>query len=121
MVRVTLDLGPGSMPAASAVKILRTMSTQAPLTTEERSFVDWLRTEIEEQMPKPRIPEPGPWRVVEAACVHSDRRREWVHHPTGLWWPITTRPEGLGSDLLPPEPDDWDSLVDPVLLPRTGE
>lgn len=57
-------------------------------------------------VPSPRIPEPGTWGVVEAACVHTANRFQWVHDPDGYWHQI-------GG---PNAPDDWDSLIDPVLV-----
>lgn len=58
----------------------------------------------------PRIPEPtGKYAVVEAACVHTDTRHTWSSRGDGLWYPLTRGDE-------PPQPDDWDSLVDPVLV-----
>lgn len=64
--------------------------------------------------PKPqRIDEPGTWGVVEAACVHSDIEREWVRFPSGNWHAVRRLPGGC-EDIE--NPDDWDSLVDPVLV-----
>lgn len=60
----------------------------------------------------PRIDEPGTWGVVEAACVHSDRRLSWMKHEDGNWWPFAP----YGTADRRPMPDDWDSLVDPVLI-----
>ena len=54
----------------------------------------------------PRIDEPGTWGVVEASCIHTANRFQWVHDPDGYWHQI-------GG---PNAPDDWDSLVDPVLI-----
>lgn len=56
----------------------------------------------------PRIDEPGMWSVVEAACVHSDERVEWVRWSDGNWYRTD------GHHVTPP--DDWDSLVDPTLI-----
>jgi len=56
--------------------------------------------------PKPE--EPGTWGVVEAACVHSPVRRHWMKHEDGNWYVVGTDNKNT--------PDDWDSLVDPVLV-----
>lgn len=61
---------------------------------------------------RPRIPEPGTWGVVEAACVHDATRRQWVHGSDGHWHAVTPYGEAAGQNL----PDDWDSLRDPVLI-----
>lgn len=61
----------------------------------------------------PRIDEPGTWGVVEASCVHSEVRREWVKFPGGNWHSVRELPRGC-EDIE--NPDDWDSLIDPVLV-----
>lgn len=61
----------------------------------------------------PRIDEPGTWGVVEASCVHSDHRREWVRFPSGNWHSVRDL-DDRRADIE--NPDDWDSLVDPVLV-----
>lgn len=58
----------------------------------------------------PRISEPGRFGVVEASCVHSHGRRHWVKGGNGNWYPV---------DNDETSPDDWDSLIDPVLV-RAG-
>jgi hypothetical protein len=55
-----------------------------------------------------RIGEPGTWGVVEASCVHSDERREWMRHRDDNWYVVGTDTKN--------NPDDWDSLIDPVLV-----
>lgn len=62
---------------------------------------------------EPKLSEPGTWGVVEAGCVHDRRRQNWVHHPDGNWWPA------LDYSKIPertPMPDDWGSLIDPVVV-----
>lgn len=69
--------------------------------------------------PEPPLAEPGVWGVVEAACVHQDSRVQWVHHPDGLWWPVSPYSAGSGPLTIPGAeslPDDWGSLRDPVLI-----
>lgn len=61
----------------------------------------------------PRIDEPGTWGVVEASCVHSSKRREWVKFPSGNWHSIRDF-ENAREDIE--NPDDWESLIDPVLV-----
>lgn len=63
--------------------------------------------------PTPTKPdEPGTWGVVEASCVHSARRLHWMRHADDNWWPFAP----YGEDDRRPLPDDWDSLVDPVVV-----
>lgn len=61
----------------------------------------------------PRPEEPTTWGVVEASCSHDDTRRKWVRHEDGNWWPAWTYGDQPSRT---PLPDDWDSLVDPVVL-----
>jgi hypothetical protein len=53
-----------------------------------------------------RIPEPGPWGVVEArpAGSDADERHMFVRFPDGYW-------EGEWYGGM-----DWDELLDPVLV-----
>ncbi|WP_418060771.1 hypothetical protein [Pimelobacter simplex] len=63
--------------------------------------------------PTPTKPdEPSKWGVVEASCVHSPRRLHWMRHEDDNWWPFAP----YGEDDRRPLPDDWDSLVDPVVV-----
>ena len=90
--------------------------------TEEPSFT--IRTEDGEQRSwlarlceaiDPPLEEPGIWGVVEAACVHSAERRQWVRHSDGLWWPHVDV-ERVSAANVAPLPDDWDSLAAPLLI-----
>ena len=68
--------------------------------------------QIEAQTNPPRIPEPGPWGVVEARCDAFERRVKWVHgDPTefGNDWHTFG-----GSD--DPYHRVWSDLIDPVLI-----
>lgn len=65
--------------------------------------------------PEPPLTEPGTWGVVEAACVHAADRKQWVRHPDGNWHPCETRALPRDTDYTY-SPDDWDSLVEPVLI-----
>ena len=60
----------------------------------------------------PKPDEPGRWGVVEASCAHSPRRLHWMRHEDDNWWPFAP----YGEDDRRPLPDDWDSLVDPVVV-----
>src|SRR5690606_22718748 len=88
--------------------------SQYPLVTfhasAESLHVDRLQAALREfaNPTPPRIDEPGTWGVVEASCVHADARREWMHHPDGNWYVVGTDTKN--------NPDDWDSLVGPVLI-----
>lgn len=70
----------------------------------------WLKTAINE-LATPRIAEPTTWAVVEASCVHSENRREWVRHADGNWYSVQSHTNG--------NPDDWASLIRPTLV-RAG-
>lgn len=61
----------------------------------------------------PRMDEPAVWGVVEASCVHTDKRMKWMRHEDGNWWPFVNYNDG---DERRPLPDDWDSLVEPKLI-----
>lgn len=56
----------------------------------------------------PKPDEPSTWGVVEAACVHSAVRREWMRHIDDNWYVIGTDTKN--------NPDDWDSLIEPVVI-----
>lgn len=58
----------------------------------------------------PRINEPSSWGVVEASCTHGDERRQWVRFPDGQWYGRYGDGSAIGA------PDDWASLIDPVLI-----
>ena len=68
--------------------------------------------EFADPTPEP-LAEPSTWGVVEASCVHSRERMEWVHHPDGNWWPAWAY--GKQPDRTP-LPDDWGSLIAPALV-----
>lgn len=66
-----------------------------------------------------RPAEPNTWGVVEASCVHSTERRKWILHDDGNWWPAEQYGRAVKrvrSGLDPRLPDDWDSLIDPVIV-----
>ena len=103
---VVLDLGPGSIPAERAVKLLRTV------TYPEAEFPrlrNWLADQIEAQTTLPRIPEPGLWGVVEASWDSK--------HPTTI--PRAEWMRTKGNELrscISNVAARWDDLVDPVLV-----
>lgn len=84
------------------------MKRRAALQAALREFADPNRTA--------RIEEPATWGVVEASCVHTNKRMKWMRHEDNNWWPFVKYNDG---DERRPLPDEWDSLVDPVLI-RTG-
>jgi hypothetical protein len=103
---VVLDLGPGSIPAERAVKLLRTV------TYPEAEFPrlrNWLADQIEAQTKPPRIPEPGLWGVVEAhPGARTGRPVEFVRdsmHEDAAWRSLAD-----GSAW------EWDDLIDPTLV-----
>ncbi|WP_330473787.1 hypothetical protein [Terrabacter sp. C0L_2] len=103
---VVLDLGPGSIPAERAVKLLRTV------TYPEAEFPrlrNWLADQIEAQATPPRIPEPGLWGVVEASwdSKHPTTipRAEWMRTKGNEWRSCISNVAAR-----------WDDLVDPVLV-----
>jgi len=62
--------------------------------------------QIENQLPRPRIPEPSLWAIVEAGVKQHDTRLKWIRLEGGEW-----------------APDDdgeyaryWEELIDPVLI-----
>lgn len=88
------------------------LSSETPLTLGELRMQAALRALANPE--PPRIPEPGTWGVVEASCVHIDTREKWVRHEDGNWWPA--RQYGDRAPERAPLPDDWDSLIDPILV-----
>lgn len=63
-----------------------------------------LAGQLEAQLPKPRIPEPGLWGVVEASISGSPEIRAWVR---GIdWWVRLSDGAGIG----------WRHLLDPTLI-----
>lgn len=63
----------------------------------------WLADQIEAQTKPPRIPEPGPWGVVEAGTSKVPMVRRWVRYGTG--WR-----DAFGGH------EEWDNLLEPVLV-----
>jgi len=61
--------------------------------------------QIENQLPKPRIPEPSLWAIVEAGVKQHSLRLKWVRL-NGEW-----EPNDLGEYTR-----KWDDLIDPVLI-----
>ncbi len=69
------------------------------------AVIDEMQAALRSLVTPPRIDEPGMWGVVEASCVHEDRRITFVRGKRG--WNAT---DGRS------QPDSWDDLVDPVLI-----
>lgn len=65
-----------------------------------------------ERFPDTLLEEPGIWAVVVASCVHApDERTEWCRFSNGNWYRL-----GTGDTYAMAPPDDWDSLLDAVLV-----
>ena len=71
--------------------------------------VDAMQGALRSLIEPPKPEEPGTWGVVEASCVHQDKRRQWMRHKDGNWYVV-------GADTKN-NPDDWDSLIEPVIIP----
>lgn len=100
--------------AERVAKFLREIiSSQWPRISGGNLHLERLADAFEVATAPPKPDEPGTWGVVDASCVHSDTRIKWVRHEDGNWWPATVYskvPERT------PLPDDWDSLIDPVVI-----
>lgn len=65
--------------------------------------------ELDPTQTKPvRIPEPGPWGVVEASTLTSQKRCRWARE-SRLWHSL--RSAHMGQNVT-----RWDDLIDPVLI-----
>ena len=66
---------------------------------------DKIAAQVRKQVPKPRIPEPGLWGVVEAGVKQHDVRLRWLR---------------LGDNYRPEDSDEydrlWSDLIDPVVI-----
>ena len=60
--------------------------------------------QIEAQIEKPRMSEPGMWAVVQANTADTHRVKEYVHYPEG-WSPV-----------LAYHPLRWDELTNPTII-----
>lgn len=109
---VVLDLndapwvGPGTIP--NLLREFARTDHYGGLAPRRVGATNWLADQIEAQTKPPRIPEPGPWGVVEAAVDGTKVRRRFVRHDTS-------------SDYGPWHSKDarwarWDDLIDPVLI-----
>ena len=99
--KITIDLeaaNPNGVPSIILENLLITLRRSGYLGCYG------VADQIEAQT-KPKLEEPGIGGVVKAACVHGGTVKTWVR--VGSVWYVADEPEN---------PDDWDSLIDPVLV-----
>lgn len=118
MTKISIDAGDNDL--RRVVTALRKAADEDDGGGRLTTFAAACRTvarQIEEQTPRPRMPEPREvGSVVLAGCVHGrvDTRFLWTRGADGNWYPLPGQTFPNGQPITTTRPDDWDSLTDPA-------
>jgi hypothetical protein len=88
------------------------------VSTSLENVLRFLADKIDEANPAPPKPDEPEFAgsIVEASCVHDDERVRWFLGFDSNWWPEVRLQYGQCERGNRAMPDDWDSLIDPVVL-----